>query len=54
MSDEDKRQTLALIRRLSNHHTIIVVEHDMAFVKALECADPDVAPGQSISIRIIR
>jgi branched-chain amino acid transport system permease protein len=35
MSDEDKRQTLALIRRLSNHHTIIVVEHDMAFVKAL-------------------
>jgi branched-chain amino acid transport system permease protein len=36
MSDEDKRQTLALIRRLSNHHTIIVVEHDMAFVKALD------------------
>jgi branched-chain amino acid transport system permease protein len=35
MSDEDKRLTLALIRRLSNHHTIIVVEHDMAFVKAL-------------------
>jgi branched-chain amino acid transport system permease protein len=36
MSDEDKRLTLSLIRRLSDHHTIIVVEHDMAFVKSLE------------------
>ena len=36
MSDEDKRLTLALIRRLSDHHTIIVVEHDMAFVKSLQ------------------
>ena len=36
MSDEDKRLTLALIRRLAEYHTIIVVEHDMAFVKSLD------------------
>jgi ABC-type uncharacterized transport system ATPase subunit len=35
MGDEDKSLTLALIRRLSSHHTIIVVEHDMGFVKSL-------------------
>jgi branched-chain amino acid transport system permease protein len=36
MGDEDKRLTLALIRRLSEHHTLIVVEHDMGFVKSLD------------------
>jgi branched-chain amino acid transport system permease protein len=35
MGDEDKSLTLALIRRLSSYHTIIVVEHDMGFVKSL-------------------
>lgn len=36
MGDEDKRRTIALIRRLSLHHTIIVVEHDMEFIKSLD------------------
>jgi branched-chain amino acid transport system permease protein len=36
MGDEDKRLTIALIQRLSSHHTIIVVEHDMEFIKSLD------------------
>jgi branched-chain amino acid transport system permease protein len=36
MSQEEKRKTLRLIRALSESHTIIVVEHDMAFVRALK------------------
>ena len=36
MGDEDKRLPWRSFRRLSFHHTIIVVEHDMEFVKSLE------------------
>ncbi len=35
MGDEDKRRTLALIHDLSEHHTLVVVEHDMEFIKSL-------------------
>lgn len=35
MSDEDKRRTIGLIHSLSAHHTLIVVEHDMEFIRAL-------------------
>jgi len=35
MSEEDKRQTIALIHSLSSQHTLIVVEHDMEFIRAL-------------------
>ena len=36
MTDAETEKTAALIRELRGRHTIIVVEHDMAFVKALE------------------
>ncbi|VAW00019.1 Urea ABC transporter, ATPase protein UrtD [hydrothermal vent metagenome] len=36
MSQEEKRKTLKLIRTLARNHTIIVIEHDMAFVRALK------------------
>lgn len=36
MSWQDKARTSALIERLSDSHRIIVVEHDMAFVKSLK------------------
>lgn len=36
MSWQDKARTSALIERLSTNHRIIVVEHDMAFVKSLK------------------
>ena len=36
MSWQDKMRTSALIERLSASHRIIVVEHDMAFVKSLK------------------
>jgi len=35
MGDEDKRRTIALIHELSAQHTLIVVEHDMSFIRAL-------------------
>ena len=35
MGDEDKRRTIALIHELSQHHTLIVVEHDMEFIRSL-------------------
>lgn len=36
MTTHEKMRTAKLIRTLSTHHRIIVVEHDMAFVRALE------------------
>jgi urea transport system ATP-binding protein len=36
MTDAETEKTADLIRELRGGHTIIVVEHDMAFVKALE------------------
>jgi branched-chain amino acid transport system permease protein len=36
MGDDDKRRTVELIHNLSEHHTLIVVEHDMAFIQALK------------------
>jgi branched-chain amino acid transport system permease protein len=35
MGDEDKRRTIALIHSLSKQHTLIVVEHDMEFIRTL-------------------
>jgi branched-chain amino acid transport system permease protein len=35
MGEEDKRRTIALIHSLSSQHTLIVVEHDMEFIRAL-------------------
>ena len=36
MSRQEKVRTARLIERLSASHRIIVVEHDMAFVRSLE------------------
>jgi branched-chain amino acid transport system permease protein len=36
MGEEDKRRTLGLIHSLSAQHTLIVVEHDMEFIRALD------------------
>jgi len=35
MGEEDKRRTIDLIHSLSSQHTLIVVEHDMEFIRAL-------------------
>ena len=35
MTQEERGRTVALIKKLSINHTVIVVEHDMAFVRAL-------------------
>ena len=36
MGDDDKRLMISLIQRLSSRHTIVVVEHDMEFVRSLD------------------
>lgn len=35
MSEDDKRRTIELIHVLAEQHSLIVVEHDMAFIRAL-------------------
>ncbi len=37
MTDEETFKTAALLRDVSKNHSVIVVEHDMEFVKALDC-----------------
>ena len=35
MTQEERKRTVELVQKLSINHTVIVVEHDMAFVRAL-------------------
>jgi urea transport system ATP-binding protein len=35
MTDAETEQTAALLREINRNHSVIVVEHDMAFVRAL-------------------
>lgn len=35
MTQDERRRTIEIIRKLSLNHTIIVVEHDMTFIRAL-------------------
>ncbi len=37
MTDAETMQTAELLREINQHHTVVVVEHDMEFVKALDC-----------------
>jgi urea transport system ATP-binding protein len=37
MTDAETEQTAELLREINKSHTVIVVEHDMAFVRALDC-----------------
>ena len=37
MTDAETEQTAALLRDINPSHTVIVVEHDMTFVRALNC-----------------
>ncbi len=37
MTDAETMRTAELLRELSGEHTVIVVEHDMEFVRALDC-----------------
>jgi len=35
MTDHETEQTAALLRRIAGKHSVVVVEHDMEFVRAL-------------------
>ena len=37
MTDAETEATSVLLREIGKHHTVVVVEHDMAFVRALDC-----------------
>jgi len=37
MTDAETEQTAQLLKSIARDHAVIVVEHDMAFVRALEC-----------------
>jgi urea ABC transporter ATP-binding protein UrtD len=37
MTDAETAATAALIRQIVKHHSVVVVEHDMAFVRSLDC-----------------
>ena len=37
MTDYETMETARLLKEISAHHSVIVVEHDMEFVRALEC-----------------
>ena len=37
MTDAETEHTAELLKALNREHTIIVVEHDMAFIRALQC-----------------
>lgn len=37
MTGEERKKTVKLLRRLAENHAVIVVEHDMEFVRSLEC-----------------
>jgi urea transport system ATP-binding protein len=37
MTDAETEQTAELLKSIARDHAVIVVEHDMAFVRALEC-----------------
>lgn len=38
MTDEETALTAELLKRISGERTVVVVEHDMEFVKALDCS----------------
>ncbi|MGI1679371.1 MAG: urea ABC transporter ATP-binding protein UrtD [Cellvibrionaceae bacterium] len=37
MTDTETMETAKLLKEISKHHSVIVVEHDMDFVRALDC-----------------
>ena len=37
MTDSETEETARLLREISKNHSVVVVEHDMAFVRALDC-----------------
>ena len=37
MTSNERRQTVEILKKLSEDKSVIVVEHDMEFVKDLEC-----------------
>ena len=37
MTDKETEQTAALLKEIAQSHSVVVVEHDMEFVRALDC-----------------
>jgi len=37
MTDAETEQTAQLLKRIAGDHSVVVVEHDMEFVRSLDC-----------------
>ena len=37
MTGDERKKTVTLLRKLAQEHAVVVVEHDMEFVRSLEC-----------------
>ena len=37
MTTDERKKTVQLLKRMAQSHAVIVVEHDMEFVRELEC-----------------
>ncbi|MCW5700477.1 MAG: urea ABC transporter ATP-binding protein UrtD [Rhodospirillales bacterium] len=49
MTDSETEQTAVLIKQIAQSHTVIVVEHDMSFVRSLECRVTVLHEGRTIA-----
>ena len=49
MTAPERKKTVELLKRLSQNQSVIVVEHDMEFVKSLECRVTDLHDGGVIA-----
>jgi len=49
MTDAETEQTVTLLKRIAGERSVIVVEHDMAFVRNLDCRVTVLDEGQTIA-----
>ena len=49
MTDQETEHTAALLRRIAGQRSVVVVEHDLAFVRALDCKVTVMCEGSVLS-----
>ncbi len=45
MTDAETEETSKLLKSIARHHSVVVVEHDMSFVRDLDCRVTCLAEG---------
>ena len=49
MTDSETEETSKLLKSISKHHSVVVVEHDMSFVRDLDCRVTCLAEGSVLA-----